>query len=173
LHEFGVTADAIHGNKSQSARQRALDRFRSGRLRVLVATDIAARGLDVDGISHVINFDLPNEPENYVHRIGRTGRAGASGVAISLCDPGERGHLRQIERLIGIRLSPESQNGHGSELNGERRPHSGGHRPSGNGGPKRRFRLRKPSGKGGFGGQRSKGAHGGAHRSRRPAAAAR
>jgi ATP-dependent RNA helicase RhlE len=173
LHEFGVTADAIHGNKSQNARQRALDRFKSGRLRVLVATDIAARGLDVDGISHVINFDLPNEPENYVHRIGRTGRAGASGVAISLCDPGERGHLRQIERLIGIRLSPEGQHGHGAESQGEQRRPSSGYRPSGNGGgEKRRFRRRKPSGKGGYGGQGGTRGQGGGHRHRRPAVAA-
>jgi ATP-dependent RNA helicase RhlE len=174
LHESGVTADAIHGNKSQNARQRALDRFKSGRLRVLVATDIAARGLDVDGISHVINFDLPNEPENYVHRIGRTGRAGASGVAISLCDPGERGHLRDIERLIGIRLSPEGQSGHGAESGGERRRPSGEYRPSENGGgEKRRFRRRKPSGKGGYGGQGGNGGQGGGYRQRRPAAAAR
>jgi len=182
LHESGVTADAIHGNKSQNARQKALDRFRSGRLRVLVATDIAARGLDVDGISHVINFDLPNEPENYVHRIGRTGRAGASGVAISLCDPGERGHLRDIERLIGIRFSADGHQSKFEEPQGERPRQFGGQRPSGNGGAKRRFRSRKPGGKGGyggqggnkggFGGQNSSGGQGGGHRRRRPAAAA-
>jgi ATP-dependent RNA helicase RhlE len=106
LHS-GIAADAIHGNKSQNARQRALDRFRSGRLRVLVATDVAARGLDVDGISHVINYDLPTEPESYVHRIGRTGRAGASGMAITFCEQSERNQLRTIERLIGIRLLPD------------------------------------------------------------------
>jgi ATP-dependent RNA helicase RhlE len=165
LHETGVTADAIHGNKSQNARQRALDRFKSGRLRVLVATDIAARGLDVDGISHVINFDLPNEPENYVHRIGRTGRAGASGVASSLCDPGERRHLREIERLIGIRLSPESADPRSSEPGRERRGPQHGQRPSGGGGQKR-FRRRKPAGA-------TQGSGGSGYASRRPHAAAR
>ena len=94
-----VTAEAIHGNKSQNARQRALGAFRDGQVRVLVATDIAARGIDVDGISHVINFELPNEPESYVHRIGRTARAGARGVALSFCDTAERSYLRDIERL--------------------------------------------------------------------------
>jgi ATP-dependent RNA helicase RhlE len=96
----GLGADAIHGNKSQSARQRALEDFRTGQLRVLVATDIAARGIDVKGIDLVVNFDIPNEPESYVHRIGRTARAGAEGLAISLCDETERGFLRDIQRLI-------------------------------------------------------------------------
>jgi ATP-dependent RNA helicase RhlE len=99
LERAGVPNDALHGNKSQNARQRALERFRSGQARVLVATDIAARGIDVDGVTHVINFELPNEPENYVHRIGRTARAGNSGVAIAFCDASERGFLRDIERL--------------------------------------------------------------------------
>ncbi|MFG0283818.1 MAG: DEAD/DEAH box helicase [Phycisphaerales bacterium JB039] len=101
-----VSAQAIHGNKSQNQRQRALDAFRSGRSRVLVATDVAARGLDVDGVTHVFNYDLPMEAEAYVHRIGRTGRAGAAGVAISFCDREERGLLRAIERLIGTRFKP-------------------------------------------------------------------
>ena len=101
----GVSADAIHGNKSQNARQNALAGFRNGKVRVLVATDIAARGIDVDGISHVINFELPNEPESYVHRIGRTARAGASGVALSFCDAAERTYLRDIERLTRKSLS--------------------------------------------------------------------
>jgi ATP-dependent RNA helicase RhlE len=100
LMQSGVSADAIHGNKSQGARERALQRFRAGNLKVLVATDIAARGIDVDGVTHVINFDLPHEPESYVHRIGRTGRAGASGIALSFCDSSERGALQGIERLI-------------------------------------------------------------------------
>ena len=104
VSKLGVEADAIHGNKSQTARQRALERFRAGRSRVLVATDIAARGLDVDGISHVINFELPHEPESYVHRIGRTARAGASGTALSFCDPSEASQLRGIERLTGVAL---------------------------------------------------------------------
>lgn len=99
LEKAGVPADALHGNKSQNARQRALDSFRSGNIRVLVATDIAARGIDVPEITHVINFELPNVAESYVHRIGRTARAGAEGVAISFCDPSERGYLRDIERL--------------------------------------------------------------------------
>ncbi len=99
LESAGVGADAIHGNKSQSQRIRALDGFRRGRTRVLVATDIAARGIDVDGVSHVVNFELPEVPEAYVHRIGRTARAGASGCAISLCDNGERALLRDIEKL--------------------------------------------------------------------------
>ena len=104
VSKMGVAADAIHGNKSQTARQAALERFRAGHSRVLVATDIAARGLDVDSISHVINFELPHEPEGYVHRIGRTARAGASGSALSFCDPAERSQLRQIEKLIGVAL---------------------------------------------------------------------
>jgi ATP-dependent RNA helicase RhlE len=105
LDKCGVAAEAIHGNKSQGARQRALKRFRAGEARVLVATDIAARGIDVEGITHVINYELPNEPESYVHRIGRTARAGAGGVAVSFCDPSERGYLRDIERLIRRRLT--------------------------------------------------------------------
>jgi ATP-dependent RNA helicase RhlE len=99
LGAAGVGAEAIHGNKSQNQRERALDAFRRGRTRVLVATDIAARGIDVDGVTHVVNYELPDTPEAYVHRIGRTARAGASGRAISLCDNGERSLLRQIERL--------------------------------------------------------------------------
>jgi ATP-dependent RNA helicase RhlE len=100
LDRNGVRAEAIHGNKSQNARQRALDGFKGGRTRVLVATDIAARGIDVDGVSHVINFEIPDEPETYVHRIGRTARAGAAGVALSFCGGDERTALRDIERLI-------------------------------------------------------------------------
>ncbi|MFL5280709.1 MAG: DEAD/DEAH box helicase [Rhodopila sp.] len=100
LENAGIQVNAIHGNKSQPQREKALRDFRTGRARVLVATDIAARGIDVTGISHVINFDLPAEPESYVHRIGRTARAGAAGVAISFCDPSERSVLRQIERQM-------------------------------------------------------------------------
>jgi ATP-dependent RNA helicase RhlE len=100
LTRAGIGAAAIHGNKSQGARERALSDFRAGKIPVLVATDIAARGIDVDGISHVVNFDLPNVPESYVHRIGRTGRAGARGSAVSFCDAEERPFLRDIERLI-------------------------------------------------------------------------
>ncbi len=97
----GIAGAAIHGNKSQPARTKALDGFKQGRFRVLVATDVAARGLDVDDITHVINYDLPVEPETYVHRIGRTARAGASGAAISFCCAEERAYLRAIERLLG------------------------------------------------------------------------
>ena len=105
LGKSGVVVEVIHGNKSQSARQRALKRFRDGQARVLVATDIVARGIDVDSVSHVINYELPNEPENYIHRIGRTARAGAGGVAIAFCDPSERAYLNDIERLIKCRLT--------------------------------------------------------------------
>lgn len=100
LVKSGVNADAIHGNKSQGARQRALNDFKDNRSRVLVATDLASRGIDVDDVTHVINFDLPMEAESYVHRIGRTARAGAGGIAISFCDPAERKYLRDIERLL-------------------------------------------------------------------------
>ena len=101
LARNGVVAEAIHGNKSQTARERALEGFRRGRARVLVATDIAARGIDIDGVTHVINFEIPNVPESYVHRIGRTARAGASGTALSFCAQDERAYLRDIERLTG------------------------------------------------------------------------
>ena len=104
LDKHGIAAEAIHGNKSQNQRQRALDTFKQGQNRVLVATDIAARGLDIDQVSHVINYELPNIPESYVHRIGRTARAGESGIAISFCDAEEREFLRDIERLIGRKV---------------------------------------------------------------------
>jgi len=108
LEKAGVVAEAIHGNKSQGARERALEMFRAGKARVLVATDIAARGIDVTDISHVVNFDIPNEPESYVHRIGRTARAGAAGIALSLCDSSERGFLRDIERLTQQQFKVEA-----------------------------------------------------------------
>ena len=104
LQHARIDADAIHGNKSQSARERALGAFRSGEMRVLVATDVAARGIDVDGISHVINYDLPNVPESYVHRIGRTARAGAEGIAWAFCDADESPLLVDIQRLIQQRI---------------------------------------------------------------------
>lgn len=104
LVRSGIKAAAIHGNKSQSARQRALEAFRGMQVQVLVATDVAARGIDIDGVTHVINFDLPIEPENYVHRIGRTGRAGAEGIALSFCSASERSDLRAIEKLIGQKV---------------------------------------------------------------------
>ena len=100
LHARGIRSEAIHGNKSQNARERALANFKSGKVPVLVATDIAARGIDIDDITHVVNYDLTHEPETYVHRIGRTGRAGASGVAVSFCDNDERENLAAIQKLI-------------------------------------------------------------------------
>lgn len=106
LAEAGLRAEAIHGNKRQSIRERTLAAFRNGNTSILVATDIAARGINIDDVSHVINFELPNVPESYVHRIGRTARAGRGGIAISLCDPEERKLLRAIERLTETRLTP-------------------------------------------------------------------
>jgi superfamily II DNA/RNA helicase len=145
LHHAGISAEAIHGNKSQNQRERVLGAFRAGKLKTLVATDIAARGIDVDGISHVINYDLPNIPESYVHRIGRTARAGAEGVAISFCDNEETAFLRDIEKLIQIKLpqterraSPrndatphhrpqQNRNGrNGNRRNGQQQRRSGG-----------------------------------------------
>jgi ATP-dependent RNA helicase RhlE len=111
LVRAGIGAEAIHGNKSQSQRERVLAAFRQGTIRTLVATDIAARGIDVDGISHVVNFDLPNVPETYVHRIGRTARAGTDGVAISLCDREEVSLLRDIERLIRMTIPIDAKHG--------------------------------------------------------------
>jgi ATP-dependent RNA helicase RhlE len=132
LSRTGVVAEAIHGNKSQNARQRALDMFKTGKARVLVATDIAARGIDVDNISHVVNFELPNEPESYVHRIGRTARAGGEGIAISFCDSSERGMLRDIERVIRMKIEvvahelPELTEEQRRQQEAPRQPH--GHR---------------------------------------------
>jgi len=108
LAKAGIAAQAIHGNKSQGQRQRALNSFRGGSARVLVATDIAARGIDVPGITHVINFELPNEPESYVHRIGRTARAGAGGAAVSFCDAEEYAYLRDIEALTRMPIAVAS-----------------------------------------------------------------
>jgi ATP-dependent RNA helicase RhlE len=138
LENAGNQVNAIHGNKSQPQRERALRDFRTGRARVLVATDIAARGIDVTGVSHVVNFDLPAEAESYVHRIGRTARAGAEGIAIAFCDPEERGLLRQIERLTGQAITvvgeaPPPMSGHpkrpAHSQNRNRRFNGGGRRP--------------------------------------------
>ena len=112
LVKAGIAAEAIHGNKSQGQRERVLAAFRKGAVKTLVATDIAARGIDVDGISHVVNFDLPNIPETYVHRIGRTARAGAAGIAISLCDAEETAFLRDIEKLIRKSIPMTDQRTH-------------------------------------------------------------
>jgi len=132
-----INADAIHGNKSQGARELALSRFRNGQLQVLVATDIAARGIDVPDISHVINFDLPNEAENYVHRIGRTARAGKSGIAISLCEPEDKSYLNDIQKLLGCKIAVDVDHEYHSEAaaHSTMRP-----RPQGGGG--RRFGTR-------------------------------
>jgi superfamily II DNA/RNA helicase len=158
LQRVGITADAIHGNKSQNHRERVLAAFRTGEIRTLVATDIAARGIDVDGISHVVNFDLPNVPETYVHRIGRTARAGADGIAISLVAGEENAFLRDIEKLIRITLPKEDRRTPGhrdtapapSQHRGARSaPHGRGGRTSeaapGSKGPRRR----RPGGHGG------------------------
>ena len=154
LNAAGIKADAIHGNKSQNARERALGAFRTGQSRLLVATDIAARGIDVDGVTHVINFDLPNIAETYVHRIGRTARAGADGAAISLCGEDERTFLRDIERLIrqpvpvmqgmsaGLEALPplpktpaQPNGGHRGRSDGGARPHGSGRPPQKQGRP--------------------------------------
>lgn len=148
LNACGVPAEAIHGNKSQNQRQRALDGFKQGQNRVLVATDIAARGLDIEMVSHVINYELPNIPESYVHRIGRTARAGESGVAISFCDPEEREFLRDIERLIGAKIPVEVVPS-GLELVAMRRDtgsHSA-HRQGSSGGDRRRAPEGRPPGR--------------------------
>ncbi len=108
LHAANIGCAAIHGNKSQPQRTQALQAFRTGQIKILIATDIAARGIDVSGVSHVFNYELPNVPEQYVHRIGRTARAGADGIAISFVDGEERGWLRQIERLTRVQLEPKA-----------------------------------------------------------------
>ena len=112
LTRAGVQSQAIHGNKSQNARQNALKNFKSKATRVLVATDIAARGIDIDDLTHVVNFELPNIPESYVHRIGRTGRAGASGTAIAFCDAEEKEYLRDIQKLIGKQIPVQDDHGY-------------------------------------------------------------
>jgi ATP-dependent RNA helicase RhlE len=146
LEKHNIKSDSIHGDKNQSARRRALDAFRAGRIQVLVATDVAARGIDVDAISHVVNFEMPNEAETYIHRIGRTGRAGADGSALSMCDRDEIGSLRSIERLIKSSVRVDSDHafhfdapepraaGRGGSRGG--RPNGGrsGGRPSSGGG---------------------------------------
>ncbi|MBX3205841.1 MAG: DEAD/DEAH box helicase [Labilithrix sp.] len=169
LSRGGIRAEAIHGNKSQGARERALEGFRAGSLPVLVATDLAARGIDVDGISHVFNFELPNVPESYVHRIGRTGRAGASGRAIAFCDAEERSLLRDIERFVkkpipvagtvaARPLDPAERDAaaadreHGGRGNGSNQRHAGG-RGNGSG-------QRHDGGRGNGSGQRHDGGRG-------------
>jgi len=180
LDQLGIAAGAIHGNKSQNARQKALKEFREGDIRVLVATDVAARGIDVDGVTHVINFELPNEPESYVHRIGRTARAGATGISYSFCDHEERTYLRDIEKIIRQRVEvledhPYHREGieiryddDGKEITGapprksapRRRSNSGKHKPN-----RRVNQPKAHSAKPGGGSQR-KGRPGGRKRTR-------
>ncbi len=165
LEKNGFLAEAIHGNKSQNQRERVLADFRSGKLRILIATDIAARGIDVDGVSHVINYDLPNVPESYVHRIGRTARAGADGIAISFCDQEEGVFLRDIERLIRVTIPasgerqahrPAPQNAGGR--NNGRGNNGGGRNQRGNsGGSRNGGGHNTGNGRGGHSGHRSHG----------------
>jgi ATP-dependent RNA helicase RhlE len=149
LERNQISSAAIHGNKSQGARQRALENFRDGRVRVLVATDIAARGIDIDDVTHVINYELPNVSESYVHRIGRTARAGAQGIAMAFCDTEERAYLKDIEKLIGRTIPINAEHPYHSIQVANSRPMSkgkakemiegsGNRRPRGNRGPPRR-----------------------------------
>ncbi|WP_240549506.1 DEAD/DEAH box helicase [Devosia salina] len=154
----GHEAAAIHGNKSQNARQAALKGFANGSVRILVATDIAARGIDVTGITHVVNYELPDDPENYVHRIGRTGRNGASGIAITLCDGTEKGKLRDVERLIRRTLPVSGDVNLVEEAPAPRQPRNNAGAPAG----ARSARNPKPNGQRKFntprpGGERGRG----------------
>ncbi len=128
LSRDGLGADAIHGDKSQADWERALSAFRNGEMPVLVATDVAARGIDVKGVTHVFNYELPDSPESYVHRIGRTGRAGAVGKAISLCDPTERGQLYDIERTLKVRIPQGGEDENGATARAREVVHFGGRR---------------------------------------------
>ena len=157
LMNLGVHATAIHGNKTQAARTKALDGFKRGQFKVLVATDVAARGLDVDDITHVINYDLPMDAETYVHRIGRTGRAGNDGDAISFCSAEERAYLHDVERLLGKPVPYEFEHPFHCEESflsrmRPRRPGGGGGGGGRNRGPRREFRGRGGNGGGGGGG---------------------
>ena len=188
LIKTGVPAAAIHGNKSQNARTRALESFKRGKTPILVATDVAARGIDIDEVTHVINYELPNVPESYVHRIGRTARAGAEGSAIAFCANDERAYLKQIEKITRQKIPAEDRREHTGkspaeaqaaetpavvELETEERPrqynnkprHQGGGKGKGGapkrGGRNRRFRGGKPGNKGTHGGQRQNAQQGG------------
>lgn len=151
LDRYGIQSAAIHGNKSQNARQRALEDFRKKRVMVLVATDVAARGIDIDGVTHVVNFDMPVEAESYVHRVGRTGRAGARGIAISFCTSDEQNELRAIEKLIGEKLRIANPDAKFASTSGKKpSPQRGGsnrskntRRPTKNSGSKSPGRKRK------------------------------
>lgn len=154
LHERGIKSQAIHGNKTQNNRQRALDAFKSGKLPVLVATDIASRGIDVDKVTHVVNYDITHEPETHIHRIGRTARAGEEGQAVALCGPDEIGNLRAIEKLLGQAIEIVGDKPDWADrrdvpiMNGQQNKQRGGggghkssaHQPSADGGKRRRKR---------------------------------
>ncbi|MCG2587257.1 DEAD/DEAH box helicase [Rhodohalobacter sulfatireducens] len=144
LNKKNINAEAIHGNKSQSARQRALGNFKDQKTRVLVATDIAARGIDVDELKYVINYEIPNEPETYVHRIGRTGRAGADGTALSFVDSVERAYIRDIQKLIGKQI-PVIDEHEFATVNGGSSGSQNNQRPSNQG--RRKKRKKRPSGR--------------------------
>ncbi len=163
LEKSGIRASAIHGNKSQGQRERVLADFRTGKVRTMVATDIAARGIDVDGISHVINFDLPNVPESYVHRIGRTARAGAEGVAISLCSSDELPFLRDIEKLIRMSIPATGEVSHqrGTPRPAQQHANNGGNHRGGRNGRGKQRGQRQDRHHGGKGRGRDKnGGHG-------------
>lgn len=164
LSKNNIRAEAIHGNKSQTARQRALENFKRGTTRVLVASDLASRGIDIDEISHVINYDIPNVPETYVHRIGRTGRAGAEGIAISFCDINEVDFLKGIERITKQRIPVVDEHPYPALIKVATEPADGRRRGAGGGGG------RKPQSRGRSGGGHGGGGRGGDHgggRSRR------
>ena len=145
LEKNGIDAAALHGNKSQNQRERVLDSFRTGRLRIVVATDIAARGIDVDGISHVVNYDLPDVPESYVHRIGRTARAGADGIAISFCAMDERHLLRAIEKTIRKSLADTGADIGNEPPRQQQHRRGGGGRPNHSSRPQRDGRNSRPA----------------------------
>ncbi|HEV2331765.1 MAG TPA: helicase-related protein, partial [Gammaproteobacteria bacterium] len=161
LGKDGIQSAAIHGNKSQNARTRALADFKQGRVRVLVATDIAARGLDIDMLPHVVNYELPNVPEDYVHRIGRTGRAGAAGEAVSLVAGSERGLLKDIERLLRQELPktvvPGFEPGSGPAPEAEPRPAHHHQNRRGHGGGQQRGGHNRPGSRDHGHGQRGNG----------------
>ena len=181
LEKNGISSAAIHGNKSQSARQRALEEFRAGKIRVLVATDIAARGIDIDNITHVINFEIPNIAESYVHRIGRTARAGTDGIAISFSDAEERAFIKDIEKLIAQPIPVDRDHPFHSDEVEHARPMSKGkakaaieaaNRPRGGGGRGGGGNRRRPPGGGGGGGRSAGGSGGGGGAAKRSAPSA-
>jgi superfamily II DNA/RNA helicase len=164
LARAGIAADAIHGNKSQNHRERVLAAFRSGKVRILVATDIAARGIDVDGISHVINFDMPNIPETYVHRIGRTARAGADGIAISLVDAEEVAYLRDIEKLIRQVLPREDRRRGDQRTHAERTGEARNHQHRASDGRRSRPHRQQQAGRSDQPQEQARASHGREHR---------